>query len=142
MPVREEARPFPHRSGRWAKKCKGKLVYLGKIADDPDGARAWKERLRIGEELRAGIDASKQTEGITLGALVNNFLNSKWELVESGERSERTLTELVRVGQQLTKVLGKTRPAADIGPDDFANVRRAITKRFASVRSHLRTRPP
>ena len=35
-PVSEEARPFPH-NGYWKKKCRGKLVYLGKIADDPDG---------------------------------------------------------------------------------------------------------
>jgi hypothetical protein len=53
-PVSEGARPFKHGSGRWAKKCKGKLVYLGKIADAPDGARAWKEWLCIGEDLRAG----------------------------------------------------------------------------------------
>ncbi len=89
----------------------------------------------MGEDLRAGIVASKPTEGATLQQLVNDFLNAKRELVESGERSERTLTELWRVGQQLGKVLGKTRLAADIGPDDFAKVRRAITKRCGSVRA-------
>ncbi len=134
-PVSEEARPFPHGSGYWAKKCRGKLIYLKRIADDPDGEAAWAEWLRIGEDLRAGIDPSKPTAGVTLGRLVNDFLNAKRQLVESGERSERTLTELVRAGRTLVKVLGKTRPVADIGPDDFAKVRRAITKRNGSVRT-------
>jgi len=138
-PVKDEARPFIHGKGtpreRWAKKCRGKLIYLSWVKDDPTGEVAWQEWLRIGEDLRAGINPSKPTEGITLGQLVNDFLNSKRELVESGERSERTLTELVRAGRTLVKVLGKTRPAADIGPDDFAKVRRAITKRNGSVRT-------
>lgn len=137
--VKDEAPPFIHGKGttreRWAKKCRGKLIYLGWVKDDPTGEAAWEEWLRIGEDARNGVTPSKPTGGIALGQLVNDFLNAKRELVESGERSERTLTELIRAGRTLVKVLGKTRPAADIGPDDFAKVRRAITKRCGSVRT-------
>jgi len=82
-PVSEEAHPFPHGSGYRVKKCRGKLINLGRIADDSTGEAAWQEWLRIGEDLRNGVSPSKPTGGITLGQLVNDFLNAKRELVAS-----------------------------------------------------------
>jgi hypothetical protein len=49
---------FPHRTGRWAKKIKGKLHYFGPW-DDPDGA--YRRYLARKEELAAsgGSDAEE-----------------------------------------------------------------------------------
>ena len=47
---RKPAQGFPltkHPRGYWCKKCRGKLHYFGKIADDPNGQKAlalWLDR--------------------------------------------------------------------------------------------------
>ena len=49
---------FPHASGRWAKKIRGKFHYFGSVADDPSGRTAFalwqkeKDRLLAGPNLR------------------------------------------------------------------------------------------
>ena len=45
---------FPHATGRWAKKVRQKLVYFGKIADDPKGEKALALWLEQKDELLAG----------------------------------------------------------------------------------------
>jgi hypothetical protein len=35
---------FPHATGRWAKKVRGKFVFFGKTASDPDGQLALNAR--------------------------------------------------------------------------------------------------
>jgi len=32
---------FPHRTGRWYKKVRGKFCYFGKVADDPTARLRW-----------------------------------------------------------------------------------------------------
>jgi hypothetical protein len=61
-----KARPdlplFPHATGRWAKKIKGKLHYFGKWAD-PDAALArYVEEL---DDLYAGREPCRKGEGLT-----------------------------------------------------------------------------
>ncbi len=31
---------FPHATGRWAKKVRGRFCFFGKVADDPKGEKA------------------------------------------------------------------------------------------------------
>jgi len=44
---------FPHATGRWAKKVRGKLRYFGKVADDPDGQAALAKWLNERDDLLA-----------------------------------------------------------------------------------------
>ena len=45
---------FPHATGRWAKKVRGKLAYFGKCANDPQGQKALALWLDQRDELLAG----------------------------------------------------------------------------------------
>ncbi len=51
---RKEFPLFPHATGRWAKKIRGKLHYFGKCADDPDGVAARDLWLDQKDDLLAG----------------------------------------------------------------------------------------
>ena len=50
---------FPHVSGRWTKKVRGKQVYFGKVADDPEGEAALAKWLEQRDDLLAGRAISK-----------------------------------------------------------------------------------
>src|SRR3990172_3062182 len=45
---------FPHGSGRWCKKVRGKFFYFGKVADDPKGEAALELWLSQRDEILAG----------------------------------------------------------------------------------------
>jgi hypothetical protein len=81
---------FPHATGRWAKKIKGKLHYFGKTADDPKGEAALAKWLEQKDALLAGRVPRPKSDEVTVGALCNRFLSSELHLVETGEIRERT----------------------------------------------------
>ncbi len=51
---RQDARPFAHKNGLWAKKCRGRFIYLGSVAADPTGETAWARWLDERDDWRAG----------------------------------------------------------------------------------------
>ncbi len=132
--ARQDARPFAHASGRWAKKCRGKFVYLGYVRDDPAGQQAWLKWLEIRDDVRAGrTPRCKAPEGLTVRELVNRWLTSKQQKMDAGElafvtfRSYKTLCDLV------VPQLGADRLVADLHPEDFASLRAVMAKRWGPV---------
>jgi hypothetical protein len=125
---------FPHASGQWAKKVRGKMHYLGKW-DDPDAAL--NSYLKQKDALHAGRKPREQAEGITVKELVNAFLNAKQSLVETGELLARTWNDYKFACDLIVSRFGKTRLVDDLGPDDFAALRNYMAKRWAvtSVRT-------
>jgi hypothetical protein len=77
---------FPHGSGRWAKKIRGKLHYFGRW-DSADGATNWAMALadfkaKV-DDLQAGRTPRISADGLTIRDLVNRFLTTKRRLVDT-----------------------------------------------------------
>jgi hypothetical protein len=86
--ISEPNKPYPdfplysHVTRRWAKNIRGKMYFFGPW-DDPDGAL--KKHLEQKGALHARRKPRDASEGVTVKALCNDFLNVKQGLVDCGE---------------------------------------------------------
>src|SRR5262245_13019535 len=76
---------FPHGSGRWAKKVRGKLHYFGKTAPDPKGEKAIRLWLEQKDDLLAGRTPRGHTDGLSVAELCDRFLQAKDQQLDAGE---------------------------------------------------------
>ncbi len=117
---------FPHAAGVWAKKIRGKMHYFGPW-DDPDGAL--KKYLAEKDALLAGRKSRETEEGITIKVLANQFLNAKQALVDTRELAHRSWEDYKAACDLCVEHFGKSRLVADLDPDDFAELRKAMAKK-------------
>lgn len=129
---------FPHRTGYWAKKIRGKQHYFGawgrqvdgKIVSLPD--HGWKTALdeyqRVKDDLQSGRAPRDKTGDLTVRDLCNRFLTYADAKVRSGEMVQRTWDDYKRVCDRITRVLGLTTVVEQLQPDDFAALRADIAK--------------
>jgi integrase len=122
---------FPHATRRWAKKIRGKLHYFGPW-DNPDAALA--KYLEQKDALHAGRKPREATEGLTVKALANAFLNHKQSRLDTGELSPRTWAEYKETTDIVVSEFGKSRLVEDIDVEDFAGLRNKLAKRWGPTR--------
>jgi integrase len=122
---------FSHANGRWAKKIRGKMHYFGPW-NDPDGSL--KKYLEQKDDLHAGRKPRDTSEGVTVKTLCNAYLNHKKTFLDSGELSPRTWRNYTEATDLLIEELGKGRLVADLRPDDFASLRKVMSKKWGAVR--------
>jgi integrase len=125
---------FPHARGYWAKKVRGKLIYFGRIAADPQGEAALNTWLAQRDDLLAGRTPRANRDGFTVEDLADHFLNAKRPLVTSGELTKRTFDEYFATCERLIKTFGLTRLVDDLRPEDFDKLRAQIAKQWGPVR--------
>jgi integrase len=118
---------FPHATGRWAKKIRGKLHYFGPW-EDPDGALA--KYLEQKDDLHAGRKPRPDPHGATVKDVANAFLNAKQALVDAGELSPRTWALYKEAADAAIGAFGRGRLVTNLGPDDFGALRRRLAKRL------------
>lgn len=118
---------FPHATGRWAKKIRGKTHYFGPWSD-ADAALALYEKQK--DALHAGKKPREETDGFTLKVLCNAFLNAKTNARDAGEIASRTWRDYKDGCDLLIENFGKQRLVEDLDPDDFAKLRNEMTKRW------------
>jgi integrase len=123
---------------RWCKKVLGKMHYFGNANDDPAGEKALDLWLSQKDYLLAG-KVPPQAPGnalpgvVTTDEVVNRFLRHKLDQVEAGDRAQRTYDRYYAACAKLIDVLGRTRAAADLGPDDFRRLRAALAADLGPV---------
>jgi integrase len=121
---------YPHATGRWAKRIRGKIHYFGPWSD-PDGALD--KYLEQKDALHSGRKPREASTGVTLKLLCNRFLNAKKALVESGELTQRSWDDYEAACKIIVARFGKTRLVADLDPDDFAGLRRKLAVKWGPV---------
>jgi integrase len=122
---------FPHATGRWAKKIRGRLFYFGKwrgAADD-----GWQAAVQLYQQQRDDLHAGRTprpigTNDVTLRELANRFLTDKQRLCESGDIAPRTFADYYSVCERVINYFGAHRFIADITAEDFSAFRAAISK--------------
>lgn len=122
---------FPHASGQWAKKIRGRTCYFGGWSDP---TAALDRYLAERDDLYAG--RAPQSHGLTVRDLCNRFLASKQLLVDSGELSPRTWRDHYEACRRLTTT-GRGRLAArsvsELGGADFEQLRAELALTLGPV---------
>lgn len=116
-------------SGFWTKTHNGKRHYLFKVAEDPKGKKSWDRWQQILAEITHGRP-SPFAKGIDLNELCEKWMRFHDDKLAAGEITARTHGEYRDSCNHILEVLGKTRSASTIGPEDFAKLRRAYSDRF------------
>lgn len=124
---------FPHASGRWAKKIRGKFAYFGKVADDPKGESALALWLEQRDELLAGRKPRAKSDSVTVRDMLNRFMTSKDALVETGELSKRTRDDYFATCDRIGAAFGLGRALDDLRSDDFEAFRTTLAKGWGPV---------
>jgi integrase len=122
---------FPHDARVWAKKIRGKMYYFGPWSDPEAALNKYLEQK---DALHAGRKPRPDAAALTLKELANAFLNHKKALRTAGELSPRTWDEYKEACDLLVLAFGKSRAVADLGPDDFAALRKKMAKRWGPTR--------
>ena len=115
---------FPHATGRWAKKIRGKFVYFGPWGD-PDAALS--KYLDERDDLHAGRTPRTNRDG-TIRDLLNRFLTAKRHLVDTREITPRTFADYNTTTDRLIEAFGKMRLVDDLASDDFESLRASLAK--------------
>lgn len=117
---------FAHANGQWAKKIKQKLYFFG-VWSDPDAALEKYHNEK--DDLRAGRKPRSRRNGITLRELVNEFLTTKKQMVDSDELRPKTFYGYHQHCEHLIKFWGGERLVEDFRADDFNELRADTAKR-------------
>lgn len=124
---------FAHARGYWAKKVRGRLVYFGKIANDPKGEAALNAWLDQKDDLLAGRTPRVHQDCTTIRDVANVFLSAKKALEESGEIAPRTFDRLFKTCEFMVEAFGRNRLAEDLRPEDFIELRATMARRWGPV---------
>ena len=132
--VKPDKPPFLHQTQRWAKKVRGRTVYLGTLADDPTGDRAkriWDEQkhaIRAGRKPVIDPASPPDPDGVTVKLLCDSFLEHKEARIATGELTQRSWSDYRATCLRIADTFGRHRLVSDLTPFDFARLRTKLAE--------------
>lgn len=125
---------YAHKSGRWAKKIRGKTHYFGPWRDPHAALRRY---LTDRDDLEAGRTPQPEDAGVsdalTVEQMVILYLDAKKLKVEAGEMSPRTWKEYESYGKRMIRVFGANTAVERLSPADFQKLRADFQKTHKSL---------
>jgi integrase len=106
----------------------GRLVYFGKVADDPKGKAALDSWVTQRDDLLAGRTPHTPGDRLTVRELCDRFLNVKEADGGTWEISQRHFEVLYIACDLLIAHFGKTRLVDDLASGDFDSLRASLAK--------------
>lgn len=131
------AKPYPdfplyaHNTKRWAKKIRGRTHFFGPWHD-------WEAALdRFQYEVhwlqQGKTPPPRDQQALTVGDLVNEFLEHREAKVASGELAQRTWDDYKRTGETLVAELGRHTTVESLNANDFSKLRTKLSKSLGLV---------
>jgi hypothetical protein len=121
---------YPHNSGQWAKKVRGKTHFFGVWADPEAALEKW---VADKDALLAGRDPAPKSDELTVKQLVNAFLTDKKRHIATGELKQRSWHDYDAICVRILTVFGPGRLVADLRPTDFVKLRTEFGKTHGPV---------
>lgn len=112
---------FPHATGQWAKKIKGKLHYFGVWANPEAALNQYLNEVPYWQAGR-----TPPTTSTTVADILNDFLGDKVRLLQTGEIGQRTYNEYEAVCDTIAEKLGYAKPVAVLSFDDISELRSVL----------------
>jgi len=117
---------FPHGSGQWARKIRGKFHYFGSWSD-PDAALKFycevKDDLLLGRKPRP-----RGSDELEVANLCDLFLASRERLRDTGELAAETYADYLAEAKRVVAEFGRTTVVEQLTPADFADFRAKLGK--------------
>lgn len=128
-PTRPAGSPlFPHNTGQWCRKIRGKIHSFGVWADH---AAALERHGKEYPYLKAGVPLPDSFDGATVKSCIDKFLTAKEDEANAGQITRRWFEDLDGVCQLIVKHIDRARPVESLGPDDFNKLRLAIVSKHS-----------
>lgn len=126
-PAKPDGYPlFPHASGQWAKKVKGRVFYFG-VWDFPDEAlKLW---LHEKDYHYSGVQPPPIGEtSITVGHICQLKIADIENQIATGEKSVNAAKPYERAAKRIKKFFGAKTPVKMLTPERFAKLRTELAK--------------
>ena len=132
---------FPHASGQWAKKIKGKMWYFGTWEDHDGALKKYNDCIH---EIHAGRNPGRSgvaqvySDTLSVFDLCNLSLERQQSRVETGTVSNRHFSDCLKSCRFVVDHTGKFMCAAALRAADFQNLRAAFPATWGQRRQEPR----